>query len=88
MSYRQDVVSSIWKKLTDGTERDPDDLLDVSEFVNTFLQPKIVTNEDLEQTLELYRVAPYSNSGDSTTASYARIRLNNEAAWGGWESKN
>lgn len=87
-SYTQDAVNSIWKKLADEIELDQDDLLDVSEFVSEFLLAKILTDEDLEQSLELHTVAPYSNSNDSTTVSYTRERLNNEAAWGKWESRN
>jgi hypothetical protein len=85
MSCTQDEVSSIWKKLAEETERDADDLLDVSELVNAFLLAGIVTDKDVEQTLTLSTVAPYSDSSDSTTVSYRRIRPNEEAPWGMWE---
>jgi hypothetical protein len=89
MSYTQDVLSSIWQKLTDGTERDADDLLDVSELVDMFLLAGIVTDKDLEQTLMLSTVVTYSDSNsDPTTVSYTRIRLNKDAPWGKWERKN
>jgi len=91
MSYTQDELSSIWKKLTDGTERDADDLLDVSELVNTFLLARIVTDIDIDvkQTMTLSIVAPYADgNSDSTTVSYTRQRRNKEAPWGAWERKN
>jgi hypothetical protein len=72
----------------DGTARDIDELIDVSNLVNSFLLVKIVRNEDSEQTLELYTVATYSNSSDSTSDSYTRRALSNGAGWGEWESRN
>jgi hypothetical protein len=82
------VVNSIWEELTDGTECDPHDSVDVSEFVDYFLLAAILTNEDLEQALELRTVETYSNSSESTSVSYKRERLNSEAPWGGWKVKN
>jgi len=90
MSYTQQELSSIWEKLTDGTERDADDLLDVSELVNTFLMAGIVTDTDVEQTLTLSTVTPYhKDNSDSTTVSYTRRKhSNNEAMWREWVRKN
>lgn len=72
----QDELSSIWQKLKDGIEHDEDDWL-------------IVTDTDVEQMLTRSTVAPYSDfDNGSTTVSYTRIRLNNEAPWGAWERKD
>jgi hypothetical protein len=87
ISCTQDELSSIWKKLTDGTECDAYGLLDVSDAVSA--QTGLMPDIDVEQALTLSTVAPYSDSNsDSTTVSYARIRPNKEALWGLWERKN
>jgi hypothetical protein len=89
MFCTQDELSLIWKKLTDGTECDADGLLEVSETVSAYIQTGLAPDIDVEQTLTLSTVAPYSDSNsDSTTISYTRIRLNKEASWGMWERKN
>ena len=86
MSCTQDELSSIWKKLTDGTECDAYGQLDVSETVSAYIQTGLASDKDVEQTLTLSTVAHYSDSNkDSTTVSYTRMRLNEEAPWGAWE---
>ncbi|HEY0309244.1 MAG TPA: hypothetical protein VGB94_13870 [Acidobacteriaceae bacterium] len=73
MSYTQDELSSIWKKLTDGTEHDEVDW-------------NIVSDIDVEQTLSHSKVATYSDYNDNgRTVSYTRKRMNKEAPWGMWE---
>jgi hypothetical protein len=89
MFCTQDELSSIWKKLTGGTECHAYGLLDVNETVSAYIQTGLAPDIDMEQTLTLSTVAPYSEfNSDSTTVSYTRIRLNKEAPWGMWEKKN
>ncbi len=98
MSYTQIELSSIWKKLTDGTERDAYDELDVSALVSslnlTHLSARIVTNVDLEQTLafssSVGAVEPYDDykDSDNTCGSYTRKRRNKKAPWGMWARTN
>jgi hypothetical protein len=85
MPCTQDELSSIWKRLTDGTGCDEHGLLDVSESVSAFR----ARDTDVQQTLTLSIVAPYSDfNNNGAPVSYTRIRLSKEASWGMWERKN
>jgi hypothetical protein len=85
MSYTQDELNSIWKKLTDGTECDAHGRLEVSEGVDAY----IADDTDVEQAQTLSAAAPYSDfNSDGADVSYTRIRLSKEASCGIWERKN
>lgn len=96
MSYTQNELCSVWKKLTDGTEHDEFDELDIGALINSRdlanLWARSVTIGDLEQTLtftaSVGAVEPYKDldpTSDSAIGSYARKRENKEAEWGRWE---
>lgn len=96
MSYAQNELSSVWKRLTDGTEHDAFDALDVAPLISgrnlAILWARIVTNTDVEQTLtftvSVGAVEPYKDfdlPDDSTIESFTRKRGDKEAEWGEWE---
>jgi hypothetical protein len=96
MSYTQNELSSVWEKLTDGTEHDAYDALDVSALISSRslsnLFARIETNEEVEQTLtftaSVGAVETYTDfdpPNDSTIGFYTRKRENKEAKWGLWE---
>jgi hypothetical protein len=51
------MLNSNWKRLTDGTGCDEHGLFDVSESVSAFR----ARDTDVQETLTLSRVAPYSD---------------------------
>ncbi len=96
MSYAQNELCSVWKKLTDGTEHDEFDALDVGALISSrnlaILWARIVTNTDVEQkltfTASVGAVEPYKDfdlPDDSAIESFARERGNKEAEWGEWQ---
>jgi hypothetical protein len=99
MPYTQNELSAIWKELTDGTERDAHDEIDVSALVSSrnlaLLMARIVTSLDVEQALTLSAsvgaVEPYRDEDKdrgNTIGSYVRRRGDKEATWGLWERAN
>jgi hypothetical protein len=99
MSYTQNELCSVWKKLTDGTEHDEFDALDVCALISSrnleTLWARIANVGDLEQTLtftaSIGAVEPYKDKdtdSDSTIGYYTRKRGNKEAEWGDWEGQN
>jgi hypothetical protein len=79
--YTQDELSSIWKKLTDGTECG-EGSLEISR--NVCARKRI--DIDVEQTLQFSSVAPYGDyRNDSTDVLYTRIRRDTETSWGDWK---
>jgi hypothetical protein len=72
MSYfTRDAISDTWEELKNGTNMDGS---------------RIVTDEELKQTLTIPTVAPYSDhNSDITSVSYTRQRENEESTWGVWE---
>jgi hypothetical protein len=82
MFFTQDQLSSIWERLPDGTECDEHGQLDVGEGVSAW----IAYDTDVEQTLMLSSVAPYSDSSsDGANVPYSGTRLSTKASWGRWE---
>jgi len=71
MSYHsQDEISGTWDEIKTDTNMDGS---------------RIVTDIELEQTLTIPTVAPYSDhNDDSTSVSYTRQRASQESAWGLW----
>jgi hypothetical protein len=85
ISCTQDELSSIWKKLTDGTGCDEHGRLDVGEGVDAYR----ARDTDVEQTVTLSAVAPYGDfNSDGADVLYTRIRLGKDASWGMWERKS
>ena len=95
MFYAQNELCSVWKKLTDGTEHDEFDALDVGALISSrnleILLARIVNVGDLEQTLTFTAsvggVEPYNDfdpPDDSAIESYTRKRGNKQAEWGEW----
>jgi hypothetical protein len=83
MSYREDELDSIWKKLKDGTECDADFQLDVGEGVvaNIYFDTDVDVCFPAAATLNSF-------NGGGAGNYYTRIRLSKEAPWGMWVEKN
>jgi hypothetical protein len=94
--YTQEELNSIWQKLTDGTEHDKFDELDVSAMVEScdlaLLKAGVVTNTDTEQVIafsgSVGGIMPYTDfdpPSDTPTGTYARFRDNKEGLWTAWK---
>jgi hypothetical protein len=80
--FTQDRLSSIWKRLADGSECDDYDRIDVGDGIDAWIAPHM----DLEQTLGLSKQpSTYSDSSDDNGyAFYTRTQLAKGTLWGLW----